>query len=252
MPDGAPDNQTNQASAVRLYWVEGSGADTSVFNGDIENSGTLAAENGATVLIEDRTKLNGEILNTGTIKGGATEDGPLAIDARDAEGEIKVRNQGVIEGDVLLSAGNDRYDGQGGELRSQVSGGDGKDTLIGSHFKDILAGDLGDDNLDGKGGDDLLKGGAGSDIHRGGKGSDIFQFGSDILQDGLQDLDVIQDFQAQDAFDFSGYSQAGGQISFVQGQQDLLINLSNEDFVIVRGDIGAAAEQLSALSSTMA
>jgi Ca2+-binding RTX toxin-like protein len=163
LPDGAPNNNTNQASAVRLYWVGASGAETSVFNGNIENYGTFAAENGATVLIENRTQLNGDIINSGTIDGGATPDGKLAIDASEAEGFVRVRNQGTINGDVLLSAGNDLFDGRGGTVNGTVYGGDGNDTLIGGNGKDYLAGGDGNDILRGNGGDDLLDGGAGSD-----------------------------------------------------------------------------------------
>ncbi|OKH26825.1 hypothetical protein NIES593_01925 [Hydrococcus rivularis NIES-593] len=251
LPDGAPDNNTNQASAVRLYWVGASGAETSVFNGNIENYGTFAAENGATVLIEDRTQLNGWIINRGTIDGGAIPDGKLAIDASEAEGFVRVRNQGTINGDVLLSAGNDLFDGRGGTVNGLVYGGDGNDTLIGGNGKDYLAGGLGNDVLRGNGGDDWLDGGAGSDILRGGGGGDTFRFGGEIFQDGQQDLDRIRGFQAGDTFDFSEYLQVGGQISFVRGQQDLLINLSNEDFVNVRGNLNAAEQQLLNLTSTV-
>jgi Ca2+-binding RTX toxin-like protein len=251
LPDGAPNNQANQASAVRLYWVGASGAETSVFNGNIENHGTFAAENGATVLIENRTQLNGDIINSGTIDGGATPDGKLAIDASEAEEFVRVRNQGTINGDVLLSAGNDLFDGRGGTVNGTVYGGDGNDTLIGGRGTDNLVGGLGNDILRGNGGDDLLDGGAGSDILRGGGRSDTFRFGGEIFQDGLQDLDRIQGFQSGDIFDFSEYLKVGGQISFVRGQQDLLINLSNEDFVTVRGNLNAAEQQLLNLTSTV-
>ena len=69
LPEGELNNQNNQASAVRLYWGNNSGAEISVFNGDIDNSGILSAENGAAVIIEDRVQLNGEIINTGIIDG---------------------------------------------------------------------------------------------------------------------------------------------------------------------------------------
>jgi hypothetical protein len=248
LPDGAPDNATNQAAAVRLYWVGAAGAETSVFNGNIENYGTFAAENGATVLIEARTELNGWIINSGTIDGGATPDGQLAIDASQAEGNIQLRNRGVINGDVLLSSGDDLYNGRGGQLNGTVYGGDGYDTLIGGNSQDYLVGGFGNDILRGNGGSDLLDGGAGSDILRGGNGSDTFRFGGEIFQDGLQDFDRIQDFQAGDSFDFSEYLQVGGQVSFIRGQQDLLINLSNEDFVAVRGNLDAAQQQLEAIA----
>lgn len=251
LPDGVPNNQTNQASAVRLYWVGDSGAQTSVFNGNIENYGTLAAENGATVLIENKTELNGWIINSGTIEGGATSDGQLALDASEADGRIRVRNQGTINGDVLLSAGNDLYDGRGGTVNGTVYGGNGHDTLIGGNGQDYLVGGFGNDVLRGNGGNDWLDGGVGSDILQGDGGNDIFRFGGEIFQDGIEDKDNIQGFGTGDSFDFSEYLQVGGQISFVRGQQDLLINLSDEDFVVVRGNLGAAEQQLLTVTNTV-
>jgi hypothetical protein len=77
----------------------------------------------------------------------------------------------------------------------------------------------------------------------------IFQ--EEFLKENQKPLDRIQGFQAGDTFDFSEYLQVGGQISFVRGQQDLLINLSNEDFVNVRGNLDAAEQQLLNLTSTV-
>ncbi|MGF1480804.1 MAG: calcium-binding protein [Cyanophyceae cyanobacterium] len=197
LPDGAPDNQTNQAAAVRLYWVSASGADTSVFHGNIENSGTLTAENGATVLIENRTQLNGSIINSGTIEGGTVENGQLAIDASKAEGNVSIVNSGTIDGDVVLSAGNDLYDGSqgtvsgtvlgnagndllaGGESEDRLQGGSGNDFLADGNGDDIVQGGRGNDffsNLDG--GDDTLAGGSGNDFVRSGSGNKTIQSGS--------------------------------------------------------------------------
>ncbi|MCC5637385.1 hypothetical protein LC593_16360 [Nostoc sp. CHAB 5844] len=247
LPDGAPNNQTNQAAAIRLYWVPESGSHTSIFNGNIENSGTLAAENGAAVIIERYTQLNGSILNSGVINGGLTDNGQLAIAASEAVGSVTVRNRGTINGDILLSANNDTYNGQGGSVNGTVYGGDGNDTLIGGNQRDIFVAGAGNDSLYGNGGNDLLDGGAGSDILRGDGGADTFRFAGDIFQDGLRDLDTIVSFQSGDTFDFSQYFQVGGSVSFIRNQQDLLVNLSNEDFVVVRGNINAAEQQLSAL-----
>lgn len=200
-------------------------------------------------MIENRTQLNGDIINSGTIDGGDTENGQLAIDASEAEGFVQVRNSGVINGDVLLSAGNDLFDGRGGTVNGIVDGGDGNDILIGGRSTDNLVGGLGNDVLRGDRGDDLLDGGAGRDLLRGGGGGDTFRFGSDIFQDGQRDLDRIRGFQSGDTFDFSDYLQVGGQISFTRGQRDLLINLSNEDFINVRGNLNAAEQQLTQLTT---
>ena len=231
LPAGEANNQNNQASAVRLYWSDNSGAEISVFNGDIDNSGILSAENGAAVIIEDRVKLNGEIINTGIIKGGVVEDGQLAIDASNAEDEIAVLNKGIIRGDVLLSAGDDLYDGTEGRISGTVYGNGGDDRIIGGQFDDLLNGGTGDDELLGNG------------------GKDTFQFGSDLI-DGIEDIDLIKDFAAGDAFDFSDYLEAGGEISFFLGQGELLIDLNQEDLVRVQGDIVAAEQSLLGITDS--
>jgi Ca2+-binding RTX toxin-like protein len=169
---GPLNNKNNQSSAVRLYANETSSA--SVFNGNITNSGYLAAENGAAVIVEDKTRLNGEIVNSGTIQGGKTATGTLAIDVSLADGDSTIRNSGQIIGDVLLGAGNDRFDGSGGKINGTVDGGDGNDILMGGRSHDRLLGGAGNDTLDGKQGDDFLNGGTGVDTLTGGRGSDTF------------------------------------------------------------------------------
>ena len=231
VPEGEANNQNNQAAAVRLYWGNNSGADVSIFNGDIINSGTLAAENGAAVIIEDQVKLNGDIINSGTIRGGVSKDGQLAIDASNAEGNITVLNQGLIKGDVLLSAGDDLYNGAKGKIEGTVFGGGGDDSLTGGKYDDFLNGGTGNDELIGNG------------------GKDTFQFGSDLL-DGVRDTDIIKDFSAIDTFDFSEYLEAGGEISFSLGQGELLIDLNQEDLVRVQGDIFAAEQNLLEITNS--
>lgn len=230
LPDGAPDNQTNQAAAIRLYWGNDSGSDVALFDGDIINEGTLAAENGAAIIIEDRVQFDGKIINAGKIQGGITGDNKLAIDASKAESSIAVRNTGLIQGDVLLSAGDDLFDGRKGTVEGIVAGGAGDDTLTGGHNDDILVGNVGNDVLQGLG------------------GHDTFRFGSDLL-DGVKDIDLIKDFAAEDTFDFSKYLEAGGFLDFSLGKGELTIDLNHEDSILVRGDLDAAQQQLIALNS---
>jgi hypothetical protein len=156
-------NPDNQASAVRLYWVPTSGSEISIFNGNIENSGTLAAENGPTVIIEENVEFNGSIINNGLIEGGDTENGQLAIDLSGVVNGVEVINSGDIEGDVILSENSDLFDSTGGEVNGTVFGGGGDDTLIGGNEDDILHGGQGDDLLNGGLGDNTLVGGAGAD-----------------------------------------------------------------------------------------
>lgn len=232
LPEGKPNNDNNQASAVRLYWGNNSGAEISVFTGDLENSGVLSAENGATVIVEDRVKLEGKIINTGIINGGVKGEGKLAIDTSDAEGNINLVNKGIIKGDVFLSKGDDLFNGAKGKTVGTVFGGDGDDLLIGGKFKDILNGGTGNDRLFGK------------------AGLDVFQFGSDLL-DGVKDVDVIRDFAKGDKFDFSDYLEAGGDLSFSLGKRALLIDLNQEDLVRVQGDILAAEQSLLDITNSL-
>jgi Ca2+-binding RTX toxin-like protein len=238
-------NPINQAAAIHLYWVSASGAPVSIFNGDIINKGTLASENGAAIVIDDAVDFRGEIINSGIIQGGTVLGfHDLAIDAREAEGNIHVDNSGQIKGDVFLTAGDDIYYGRDGNIEGGVYGFDGDDLLVGGSSTEKLFGGTGNDILRGGAGDDLIDGGRGNDLLNGGADDDIFRFSSDILGDLQQDLDRINNFQSNDSFDFSDYLNAGGTISFIRGQRDLLVNLNNEDVLIVRGDLDAAEQQL--------
>ena len=217
----------NRATAVRLR--QGTITDLSVFNGDIVNEGTLTSETDAAVLIEDGVELNGEIINRGTINGGVVAGSPqVGIDAQDAEADVTIVNQGTINGDVLLSAGDDTYDGISGTVNGTVFGNEGNDTLIGGSANDVL------------------NGGVGNDLLTGNSGADIFAFGSEIFQDGLQDVDQITDFDAGDSFDFA--NEFLGNISFgretVSGQEAVVAILGGEDNLTVFGNLDAAEQAL--------
>jgi Ca2+-binding RTX toxin-like protein len=151
---------------------------------------------------------------------------------------------GQIKGDVFLTAGDDIYYGRDGNIEGGVYGFDGDDLLVGGSSTEKLFGGTSNDILRGGAGDDLIDGGRGNDLLNGGADDDIFRFSSDILGDLQQDLDRINNFQSNDSFDFSDYLNAGGTISFIRGQRDLLVNLNNEDVLIVRGDLDAAEQQL--------
>ena len=251
---GAVSSITNsQSSAIRLYWGNQTGASRSVFNGNIENSGQLASEQGATVLIEDQTELNGEINNSGRIQGGSYDGGRLAIDSRDAEGSLVVNNTGRINGDVLLTAGDDTYEGSHGRIRGTVFGGDGSDRLLGGNRNETLIGGSGDDILNGGRGRNVLEGGTGSDTLIGGKGRNIFVFGSDLLQDSVADIDTVLEFGRSDQLDFSQYLGAGGSITAFQvtnGEQGSLLSveLSSGDSLTISGNVLAALNQVARLA----
>ncbi len=157
------------------------------------------------------------------------------------------RVRGFNNSDDVINGqgGNDRLNGLSGD--DLLRGGYGKDTLLGGNGDDTLIGDKGNDLLRGGRGDDILVGGQGDDILIGNGGKDTFYFGADIYADGLEDKDLIKDFQAGDSFDFSEYLKVGGEISYTRNNQRLLINLSDEDSIIVRGNLEAAQEQLEAI-----
>ncbi len=243
---GAVSSTTNsQSSAIRLYWGNQTGVPVSVFNGSIGNSGQLTSEQGATILIEDQTQLNGLIINTGVIQGGSSATGTLAIDTQNAEGVVAAINTGLINGDFLLSAGSDFYEGTQGGLFGSVVGGEGGDTLLGGASNDSFIAGAGNDSLNGGGGTNLLIGGTGSDTLISGNGVDIFAFGADLLQDSTADIDVIANFTAGDILDFNQYLGAGGAISSVQTiGGNLNVLLSSNDSILIGGDIAAASSQI--------
>ncbi len=92
---------SNQAAAVRLYWVPGAGP-TSTFNGNVENFGHLSAENGPAVIVEENTILNGDLLNQGLISSLNPANG------------IGVRIEGEVTGEIInrgeISGGRDGID----------------------------------------------------------------------------------------------------------------------------------------------
>ena len=111
---------------VRIF----SNFESVTFEGDIDNRGVItASEDSAAAVgirIEDGVTLEGEINNRGTIS--ATE---VAIDASDAGGSVNVVNRGVIDGQVILSDGDDSFDGSRSRDGVDVTGGLGNDDLRG-------------------------------------------------------------------------------------------------------------------------
>ncbi|MEB3358472.1 MAG: calcium-binding protein [Synechococcales bacterium] len=221
---------SNEASAIRLYWVPAAESPISQFNGDIINEGSLSAETGATVIIDERVVLNGSIINSGLITGGMANSftGQLAVDASEAASSITLINTGMIDGDVQLSQNDDVYvgsdDATDGMTNGVVFGNGGQDQLIGGDLADALSGGTGNDLLLGNGGSDRLAGGAGNDFIDGGAGNDQIFGGSgvDFVFTGAgadqvtlsdQGLTIIADFTAgQDTLALSGLSFADLQI----------------------------------------
>jgi hypothetical protein len=91
-------NPINQAAAVHLYWVSGAGTPTSTFNGDIINSGILAAESGAAVIIEENVIFNGSIDNSGTIISANPANGTGILLENGSQLIGQINNSGTIDG----------------------------------------------------------------------------------------------------------------------------------------------------------
>jgi ELWxxDGT repeat protein len=138
-----------------------------------------------------------------------------------------------FEAITVIGDGNNRLLGNG--RANQLNGGSGNDELFGNGGQDGLTGGSGRDTLIGGQGNDTLAGGTGSDVLIGDSGADTFRFDGDVINStGNTDTDTIQDFQVQDAFDFSGYLSAGGSIAATRLTSGLLrLELSSSDVVDV-------------------
>ncbi|NEQ51514.1 MAG: calcium-binding protein [Leptolyngbya sp. SIO3F4] len=104
----------NQAAALRLYWVPTAG-ETSTFNGNVINRGTLAAETGPATIIESNTILNGDLINQGLISSANEENGV----------GVRLENNATITGSIinrgLITGGRDGIDiGNGGTANALI------------------------------------------------------------------------------------------------------------------------------------
>ena len=183
--------------AVGVYWGD-------ITSSGFNNAGTItvttdpASEYGSIgVYLGGRTGIEYHHYNSGFI----TADIAIFADAwiRTGAGAYEIvdylHNSGVINGAVMLAAGNDvvinigtmlgrtqledgndLYDGVNGYHSGSVEGGLGNDTLNGGVSDESFYGDEGNDALNGGGGDDLLEGGAGDDAITGGSGFDTASY----------------------------------------------------------------------------
>lgn len=190
---GVITSTTSQGSGVRV----GAGGNGTV----VTNAGTIAAVNSfgvdfANLLLAETASL----FNSGVIYGLLG-----AFNGNDS-GDL-VENRGQMNGDVVLGAGADLFDGRFGRVDGSVLGGIGDDTLdvrdgfvsgsltgdggldlikggevgeliLGGTEDDTLSGNGGDDSIQGDEGNDNLQGGAGNDTLSGGDGQDAL-FGGD-------------------------------------------------------------------------
>lgn len=191
---------------------------------EINNFGTISTTNGLGINAASVTVGAVFLTNHGIIQGAASAySGGAVADVitnfgtmsavGTGSGNDQVRNAGLISSFVILSLGNDSYDGRGGSVAGYIDGGIGNDTLRGGGIDDDLRGGVdadlliggdGDDSLSGSDGDDLLRGGDGDDVLQaglgldvltGGLGADLFLFGSATEISVGAAIDRIRDFE---------------------------------------------------------
>jgi hypothetical protein len=143
----------------------------------IVNHGTVRGEVVFSIVIQSDPGVEATIINTGQLIGDVQQVG---------DGDLTVRNSGVIFGDVYLDfqptlgGGSDSFRNLGdGVVTGRVLGGDAQDTLIGGTGNDHFEGNADGDLLVGNGGNDTLLGGDGSDTLKGGDGEDSLDGGAD-------------------------------------------------------------------------
>jgi serralysin len=157
---------------------------TSANSMTLRNSGTVTT--GATIAVDSTGTRVDLVNNTGLIEGN------VIVDAGD---DIMI-NGGTVLGDVDLGADNDFFRATGdGIVSGQVIGQSGNDTLIGASGNDDFTGFVGDDLMVGHGGDDTMLGGVGSDTLFGGDGDDSLDGGTndDTLNAGAGNDTMIGD-----------------------------------------------------------
>ncbi|NOD64502.1 MULTISPECIES: S-layer family protein [unclassified Ruegeria] len=140
--DAAEGNQVGDG--LRLFTSQ----DDASFAGIVVNEGLIAGSEGsdaaAGIRVDGGLNLLGAILNKGEIRGTVN-----AIDASDA-GTVTIVNddEGVINGNVLLSDGDDIFVDLG-TTNGDIDGGAGDDVLIAGDADNVLTSGLGNDFIDG-------------------------------------------------------------------------------------------------------
>ncbi len=118
------------------------------FAGLVQNEGLIAgsedSDAAAGIRVDGGLNILGAIINEGEIRGNTT-----AIDATDAGSVTFVNDDdGIVNGDVLLGAGDDIVVDLG-QINGVVNGGAGDDVLLAGDGDNVLVGGLGNDFLEG-------------------------------------------------------------------------------------------------------
>ncbi len=129
----------NRGRIESVYEAVGFNGLTSGDGYDLENSGTIRAFK--ETAIEINGGISGNVHNTGLIKAST-----YAFFG-DTGNDI-VRNEGRMDGRVIMFAGNDVYDGRGGKVTGVVNGGGGFDRFVPGASAEMFDGSDDIDTLD--------------------------------------------------------------------------------------------------------
>jgi Ca2+-binding RTX toxin-like protein len=194
--DSTFSGQTGPAIFVQNNRTEGVIFEGTMLQGPSPDTGeAIFLDCTITGVVPDDTIIDGTNGND-TITGGNGNDTITGNELRDS---------------ISGNAGNDSLDGgldndtlNGGVGNDFIDGGDANDGLTGANGYDTLIGGSGADNLNGGGGNDVLSGDGGADTLIGGAvpvgqwNADEFQFNLAEALDGIQDFDVVTDFDANE------------------------------------------------------
>lgn len=236
------DGETRENADLELarhgddYLDGGKGDDVLIGGG---GSDTLMGGAGADDIEGDGNGSSGQYERSDWIDGGEGDDqlrgGGGADTVRGSEGADKLWGDA---GDDALDggAGNDLlYGGEGNERLEggieddQLFGGQGNDSLSGGAGNDLLEGGAGNDIVAGGAGDDKLKAGEGSDALEGGEGNDTY------LVAAGPGVTTIEAGSGTDLVTFEA-PLALGTLSGSATDDEILLNLSTEQQVLVRGN----------------
>ncbi|MBL0373110.1 hypothetical protein JJB09_13830 [Rhizobium sp. KVB221] len=189
------------------------------------------------------------------------------------DGNDTVINDGIIKGQINLSAGNDRFDNRGGSVDHAIIGGKGNDVLItddnavmlsemakggtdtvrssvsytlGNNIENLLligkaeidaTGNDSNNRLDGNAGNNALSGAGGKDHLDGHKGNDILAGGAGadtfVFAKG-SGQDTIMDFEkGHDRIDLRGWDDVS---SFADLKAHHLTTVGNDLLISATGD----------------
>jgi Ca2+-binding RTX toxin-like protein len=209
------DTDGSEALSIRISGVP---AGATLSAGSRQSDGTwLLGSNDLTGLtITAPTARNFALRVTATAKDGAN------IAESSAVLNVAFTRGGSLNDTIIVSGGNDTYDGGKGtdsldygsvsmaatiDLGTGKASGPGNHTLtsienvIGSSYDDVITGNAGNNVLDGGAGNDRINGGAGDDRVNGGAGNDLLTdaAGNDRYDGGTGD-DVLTDSVGNDRY----------------------------------------------------